>query len=82
MRYEIKIQKSALKFIAKQPKAQKERLLKSIYQLPDAGDIKSLTGYSGVFRLRVGDYRVIYTVDHDILLVDVIDAGNRGDIYK
>ena len=82
MQYEIKIQKSALNFIAKQPKVQKERLLKAICQLPDIGDIKALTGYSGVYRLRVCDYRVIYTVDHDILLVDVIDAGNRGDIYK
>ena len=82
MQYRIKIQKSALKFIIKQPKPQQERLLKAIYQLPDRGDIKMLSGCSGVFRLRVGDYRVIYTVDHDVLLVDVVDVGNCGDMYK
>lgn len=33
-------------------------------------------------RLRVGDYRIIYRVDNGRLIVLVIDAGSRGDIYK
>ena len=33
-------------------------------------------------RLRVGDYRVVYTVDNGELIVLVIDAGNRGEIYN
>lgn len=33
-------------------------------------------------RLRVGDYRIIYTVEHGELIVYVIDIGNRGEIYK
>ena len=41
-----------------------------------------MKGYPGFFRLRVGDYRIIYTVDNGQLIVRVVDAGNRGQIYN
>jgi len=82
MKYKIIIEKKAEKFILKQPKNQQERLLKAIYHLPEEGDIKSLKGSTGFFRLRVGDYRIIFTVENEILTVIVTDAGNRGQIYK
>ncbi len=82
MQYKIEIEKPALKFIAKQPKPQRERLLAAIHALPETGDIKPLAGYKSVYRLRVGDYRVIYTLNNDILLVTVVNVGNRGDVYK
>lgn len=82
MPYRIEIDKRAVKFIAKQPKPQRERILKAIYKLPETGDIKQMQGYTGYYRLRVGDYRIIYTVNNDVLLVRVIEIGNRGDIYK
>lgn len=82
MQYRIEIDKRAVKFIAKQPKPQRERLLRAIYRLPFMGDIKAMQGYAGFYRLRVGDYRVIYTVNDDVLLVRVIEVGNRGDVYK
>ena len=74
------IEKRAEKFIRKQPKLVQERLLRAIYQLPQ-GDCKPLKGHEGVFRLRVGDYRILYTVDNGQMIIFVIDAGNRGDIY-
>lgn len=82
MQYRIEIDKRAVKFITKQPKPQRERLFKAIYKLPEMGDIKQMQGYSSYYRLRVGDYRVIYTVNDDVLLVRVVEIGNRGDIYK
>lgn len=82
MQYRIEIDKRAVKFISKQSKPQKERILKAIYKLPAAGDIKAMQGYNGYYRLRVGDYRIIYTVNNDVLLVRIIEIGNRGDIYK
>lgn len=82
MQYKIEIDKRAVKFISKQPKPQRERILKAIYQLPNAGDIKALQAHEGYYRLRVGDYRIIYTVDNGELIVYVIDAGNRGQIYN
>lgn len=82
MQYKIEFDKRAIKFISKQPQAQKERLFRAIYRLPDSGDIKALQARNGYYRLRVGDYRVIYTVNHDVLTVYVVEIGNRGDVYK
>ena len=82
MRYRIEIDKKAVKFIAKQPKPQQVRLFKAIYQLPFICDSKAMKGHEGYYRLRIGDYMVIYTVNNHILLVQVIEVGNRGDIYK
>lgn len=82
MSYRIVIKKNAEKFIRKQPKPQQERIFKAIYALPEAGDIKALKGNPNLLRLRVGDYRIIYTVDHGELVVIVIDIGPRGQIYN
>lgn len=84
MSYSIQIEKTAAKFIQKLPAPDKERVLKAINKLPDEGDIKQLKGQksAGFFRLRVGNYRIIYTVDHGRLIVCVADAGNRGQIYN
>lgn len=82
MNYQILIDKPAIKFLQKQPQAQRERLLKAIYALPDSGDIKAMSGHQNLFRLRVGSFRVIYTIQNQILTVRVLTIGNRGDIYK
>lgn len=78
--YKIIIEKNAVKFLKKQPKQQQERLLKAIYGIPK-GNIKPLQGFKGIYRLRVGDYRVIYRLKKDELLILVLKIGNRGDIY-
>lgn len=80
--YEIVVKKRAKKFIDRLPMSEKRRLVSAIQQLPSGNDIKQLKGYDGLFRLRVGSYRVIYTVDNGKLVVCVIDAGNRGEIYN
>lgn len=82
MIYQIVIDKPALKFLQKQPQDQRERLLKAIYKLPDMGDIKPMSGHENLYRLRVGTYRVIYTIENNILTVRVLTIGNRGDVYK
>ena len=82
MLYEILFDKPARKFILKQPQAQRVRLLCAINKLPYEGDRKAMKGYQGYFRLRVGDYRVIYTVENERLIVKIVNIGNRGDVYK
>ncbi len=84
MKYTIDIKKRAERFIVKLPRPEKERVLKAIYKLPEGEDIKQLKGNKnkGLFRLRVGDYRIIYSVDNGKLIIYVIDAGNRGEIYN
>lgn len=80
----IEFEKSAKKFIAKQPPEQQKRLLKAINGLPENGDIKKMQGYKTLYRLRVGDYRVLYSVNKngDLVVVTVSDVDNRGQVYK
>ncbi len=82
MQYEILFDKPAQKFILKQSPEQRIRLLSAIKKLPYEGDIKAMKGYYGYFRLRVGDFRIIYTIENEKLIVRVVNIGNRGDIYK
>lgn len=80
--YKIIIKKKAKKFIDKLPKNERLRVARAIEQLPNGEDIKKLKGHSDLLRLRIGEYRIIYTVDNGELIVYVIDAGNRGEIYN
>lgn len=46
-------------------------------------DHKPLSGeFKGLFRLRVGDYRVIYSVDSSSRRINILLVGHRRDIYK
>ena len=45
-------------------------------------DIKSLKSHENMFRLRIGKYRAIFQILDDTLILYVISAGSRGDIYK
>jgi mRNA interferase RelE/StbE len=48
---------------------------------PRPAAAKMITGAHGVLRIRVGDYRVVYTIDEGELVVLVLDAGHRSEIY-
>lgn len=80
---QIRYHKKAVKFINSLPVQDKQRIKLAIQNLlinPSVCDIKPLQGYKDIYRLRVGNYRIIYTKDNTILFV--ADVGNRGDIYK
>lgn len=80
--YSIVFEKAAKKFIDRLPMPDRRRIATAIAQLPNGADIKKLKGHEGLLRLRVGDYRIIYRVDNGRFIVLVVDAGNRGEIYK
>ncbi len=42
---------------------------------------KKLQGYDNVYRVRYSDYRIVYTVNDDVLVVEIIHIGNRKDVY-
>ena len=48
---------------------------------PDA-NVKNLTGYEDRYRLRVGDYRVIYDVTEKELVILIVGVGHRREIYR
>ncbi|WP_329272762.1 type II toxin-antitoxin system RelE family toxin [Streptomyces sp. NBC_01451] len=45
-------------------------------------DIKKLTGPSGLYRLRVGSYRVAYQINDGELVILVVKVGDRRDVYR
>lgn len=77
--FEIIYSKKAVKFLKKQDKPTQKRIVTAISKLPLEGYIKKLQGVEG-YRLRVGNFRVLFDVDG--VIIDIIDIGNRGQIYK
>ena len=65
----------------KQDKKTQERLLRAISQLPMGTDIKKLQGLE-MYRMRVGDMRVLYTIDDVVMVISIENIDNRGDVYK
>lgn len=75
---DIQYSKQSIKFLKKQDKNNQIRIVDAINNLP-AGDVVKLQGESS-YRLRVGDYRIIF---HNIGMVIMVEKiGNRGQIYK
>lgn len=81
MEYIKTIEKQAKKFIDKQDKFQRERIYRAIKDLPN-GDIKKLQSSGEYYRLRVGDYRIIFHWTVNKIVINVTHADNRGDVYK
>ncbi|MBD5505760.1 MAG: type II toxin-antitoxin system RelE/ParE family toxin [Lachnospiraceae bacterium] len=75
---EIYYSKQAEKFLKKQRTITRNRIRNAIQNLP-AGDVKKLQGMNG-YRLKVGNYRIIFSRNGDVLYIERID--NRGQIYK
>ena len=80
MKIKITIRKPARKFIESQNLKTRQRISDAIFKLPIEGDIKPITGRKNVYRLRIGDIRIIYIFENNV--IEIADAGYRGDIYK
>lgn len=82
--YRIEIKRSAVKEIERLPKNDLKRILEKIESLsrePRGGDCIKLSGEEK-YRVRVGSYRILYTIQDDVLLVCVVKVGHRKDVYK
>lgn len=83
--YHISIDKKAYKELERLPKKDYVKITDSIYKLaenPKPHGCKELKGYPNHFRIRQGNYRVIYTVIQKQLTVHVIKIGHRKDVYE
>ena len=87
MNYEIELSRSAQKYLSKLDMRTRSRIFKHLKILSDNPrspelDIKRFQGSPNLYRLRVGTFRVLYNIQDNILLVNVIKIGSRGDVYK
>ncbi|MBV6478256.1 MAG: hypothetical protein HGGPFJEG_01006 [Ignavibacteria bacterium] len=83
MAYQITIRKRAVKILEDINEPFYSKIKKAVYSLADnprPTGYKKLKGRNG-YRIRVSNYRIIYEVFDDVLLVDVITLGHRKDIY-
>ncbi len=81
--YKIEISETAVKQLNKLPQNVTEDLIEVIQSLavnPRPSGCKKLKGRKG-YRVRKGNYRIIYDIYDKILLIDVIAVGHRKDIY-
>ena len=85
MPYRIELSKPAVRQFEKLSKAVQTRLKPRIDGLahdPRPQGVKKLVGEDELYRLRVGDYRIIYQIQDKVLLVLVMRVGNRKEVYR
>ncbi|EKR65421.1 addiction module toxin, RelE/StbE family [Leptospira weilii str. 2006001853] len=82
--YSILLSKSVTKQLDKLPENIADSLIETIEGLaknPRPQGVKKLKGRDG-FRIRKGDYRIIYDIQDQKLIIEVIAIGHRKDIYQ
>jgi mRNA interferase RelE/StbE len=83
--YQVEISKGALKQLQKLSLELQERIQSKIDCLatqPRPDGVKKLNNRDNGYRIRVGDYRVIYDIFDDILVIIIVEVGHRSDVYK
>ena len=84
-RYSLRIKKSARKELeAVAAKADRRRIIKRIESLADNPRPPGSQKLSGRerYRIRQGQYRILYTIEQQVLIVHVIKIGHRKDVYR
>ncbi len=83
--YTLELSSAAQKALERLPKNVVIRLDKAINSLAldqRPRGYKKLAGTDNDYRIRVGDYRIIYSIEDDRLVVLVVDVGHRKNIYR
>ena len=85
MPYSIQFRPAVLKSLKRFPKRELVRIKKKIEELgrnlPDP-NITKMKGGKSFHKVRSGDYRIIYEIHEDILVILVVKVGHRKDVYK
>jgi mRNA interferase RelE/StbE len=84
-RYSVEIARRAIKSIAKLPRQEQQRIRAAIDLLADdprPPGCVALSGDDSAYRVRVGDYRIVYEVFDKRLVIQVVRVGHRRDVYR
>lgn len=83
--YEVLLSKAARKELAALPVFIHNKIIEDISHLasvPRPVGCKKLKGYKNSYRIRVGDYRIIYEIEDRVLRILIVAIGNRKNIYE
>ncbi|HRQ88281.1 MAG TPA: type II toxin-antitoxin system RelE/ParE family toxin [Bacteroidia bacterium] len=83
--YRIEWRKSTRKDLRRIAPQEVQRIVSAVEGLvadPFPSGCAKLSGSERAYRIRVGDYRVIYEVIDDVLIIEIIKVGHRRDVYK
>ena len=83
-KYRVEIKRSAAKEIGNLPKRDLKKIFEKIASLtnnPRPHDCQKLSAQEK-YRIRCGDYRILYTIEDDVLVVYVVKVGHRKDVYR
>jgi mRNA interferase RelE/StbE len=83
--YSVELKPQAQKFIEAQPgKIQRQlvRKIESLVENPHPAGSKLLHGEKKLYRIRSGDYRIVYQIQHENLLILIVKVGHRKDVYE
>lgn len=84
--YRLLVKASAAKELeAVEPRKSRERLVRAIGSLgtaPRPHGCEKLAGATDVYRIRQGDYRVVYSIDDHNRIVRILKIGHRREIYR
>lgn len=83
--YKVEWKNSAKKELKRLPRQVIAKVISAVEKLPDnhypAGS-KKLVGTEHTYRLRTGDYRIVYSIQNDRLIIEIIRVAHRKDVYK
>lgn len=83
--YEVEVSRTAEKQLRKLARDDQERVVGKILLLaedPFPPGTRKLTGYDDVYRVRVGRYRILYSVSRHRLVIVILKIGHRKDAYR
>jgi len=85
MPYRLKIKDSARKQITRLPKRDQRRVMNAIADLGDTPrpeGVRKIAGADDAYRIRVGDYRIVYEIADRVLTVYIVRVAHRKDVYR
>ena len=85
MSYWIAVKRSAAKALKKIPKADRKRIIEKIDSLSEIllnPDTTKIKGNNPFHKVRIGNYRIIYEIQEDVLVILIVKVGHRKDIYR
>lgn len=85
MRYDIEFRPAVLKTLKRFPKRDLVRIKKKIEETADNlpnPDLTKMKGNNDFHKVRSGNYRIIYTIEEDRLVILIVKIGHRKDVYR